>query len=319
MILSLTACGGKTPEDPGSFPIDSIPTDQINLLFCDMTDLGLTSTCMRSEVTAENIAYLIGSENFTGEFESANALAPMMNTSPFLLIAFRLAEGADTAAFAADLKANANPNKWICVRADKVEALTSGRTVVFFMCPNDYAAALTTCFHEMCAEGFVPEEHINDPLKDLAMTDLYAELYEIFSDENFGFMDNTDLASLTGAAPHDGYGLRSIDAALYTDSLIDDGCKAASGEDEEGAYVLAMFRLADGVDAVEFAETAKASLDTSSMQGADAQLCVAYSNDVVIVYAGTGSYGISSSGLEMILATDYRMTSAVPQSGMLMR
>lgn len=297
-----------TPSGIQEAPVDSIPTDTICTLIMDMTELDLAAGCFIEEVTADTAAYTIGYENFNGSFESAHSISPMMMTTPFVLVVFRLAEDADAEAFATDIKTNANLEKWVCVFADRAEAKVVGRTVLFYMSPESYVEPINQAFAEICSEGFVPEDHIVDPLKDIStMNDLYAKLYEMYNVEDYGFMDNANVLTVTADS---GYGLNKLDSAQFTDSVIDDGYVEESDEDAEKAYVLAMFRIAEGVDAVEFIDAVLENLDTSALKGEDVELAVNYSDDIVIVYAGTGTYGIIATSLDMTLSMEFRMKSA---------
>lgn len=315
LVLGLLGCSAEKPasngSQTGSAPIDSISTEQIATLFMDMTELGLANSCFMYEVTPDDAAYLIGYEGFSGSFESAHAIAPNISTSPFVLAAFRLEEGANVAAFAADIKANANPAKWICVQADVVEALVDGHTVVFYMCPEEFAQPLSTCFEEIGKKGFDPAQHIINPLDGLSMDELYGKLYETFSVENYGFMDNSNKLTLENCPKEDSFGLEKLTDSQYVDSLIDSGYSPASEEDGEKTYMLAMFRLssADDAAALAFIDEIKASIDLYALKGGEAECMVAYGSGVVIVYAATGSYGISSAPLSSVLATEYRMTA----------
>lgn len=337
MLFSLAACGKQDPApvdpdapasgsditepeapvEPEAAPIDSIPVDEITSLFIDMYAGEGLASCMNESVSADLVANLLGAESFSCEFESAQALVPMMMTSPFVLMVFRLAEGADTEAFAADLEAAANPQKWICVCADEVETVISGRTVLFYMCPAEMKDGLNACFAEMCKADFVPEEHIYDPFAELDMTGFYDKLYETFSAENWGFMDNTDVVTTPDALPGGDYGLSGIDSTLYTEALFDDGYMPADDIEIERSYVLALFRLADGVDAAEFAANAQQMVDDTALKGEEIWGCAAYSADVVAVFVGGGAYSWAAGGFESVLMMEYRMTSTAPQAGIM--
>lgn len=335
MLFSLAACGKQdpapvepnlpasgsdipdAPAEPEAAPIDSIPVDEITSLFIDMyTGEGLAS-CMNESISADLVANLLGAESFSCEFESAQALVPMMMTSPFVLMVFRLAEGADTEAFAADLEAAANPQKWICVCADEVETVISGRTVLFYMCPADMKEGLNACFAEMCKADFVPEEHIYNPFAELDMTGFYDKLYETFSAEDWGFMDHADIVTSPDALVYGDYGLSAIDSSLYTEALFDDGYMPADEIDIERSYVLALFRLAEGVDAAEFAANVQQMVDNADLKGDEIWGCAAYSSDVVAVFVGGGAYSWAAGGFESVLMMEFRMTPTAPQAGIM--
>lgn len=102
-------------------------------------------------VSAEDAPYVIGYEGFTGEFTEALGYGPMMGSIAFVMVVFRLPEGADAEAFASDIKDNADPAKWICVCADSVQTVVSGNTVMFIMSDTASADALTAAFAQVMA------------------------------------------------------------------------------------------------------------------------------------------------------------------------
>lgn len=100
-------------------------------------------------VSADDAPYVIGYEGFTGEFTEALGYGPMMGSIAFVMVVFRLPEGADAEAFASDVKDNADPAKWICVCADSVQTVVSGNTVMFIMSDTASADALTAAFAQV--------------------------------------------------------------------------------------------------------------------------------------------------------------------------
>ncbi len=305
LVLSVVGCGSK----PKSAPIDGISPDKVAMLFEDMTDLELASQCFRKEVTPEEAAFLVGCDQLDDSFESAYSLAPMMTTSPFVLVVFRIADGGDANAFAQELKDKANPRKWVCVEADNVEVRTSGQTVLFFMSPSDYVKPLLGAFEQMNTEGFDPEQHLIDPLKGLTMSELYAKLHETYPGGEGEFLDGLDMTAVNGVAPNSNYGLGSIDSALYSDSLLDVGYGEANEYDGERTYILGLFRLSGGVRTEEFIEQIKQNIKTSELAGEQPEGFIAYGKDTVLVYAGTGSFGITSTAFELEMVNAYRLNS----------
>lgn len=302
MTVSLAACGGKE----GSFSaIDGLTPQQITYLLTDMTDIGL-QYCMNEKVDAGNVGAMIGAGEFKGEFESAQALVPMMSISPLVVIVFRLAENADSAAFAAELKEKANLNKWICVSADTAEAHVVGNTVIFYMCLKNDAAELASCVSKIQSNDFKPEEHMKDPVGSKTMVELYDELYDSFAVEMWGFMDNDGLHTISEDSK---YGLDAIDKALYTDSLVDDGY----ANDEllgERAYLLVMLRLADEAQVQGVLDLLMQNRESYLLQGEGLQGIFAHSGNVIVMFFGTGDYGITAGSLQMTLESEYRMNTA---------
>jgi hypothetical protein len=70
----------------------------------------------------------------------------MINAIAHSAVLVKLPEGADVAAVAADIEANADPHKWICVDAEKTIVSTNGNYVLLVMSTNDTATAISDNF-----------------------------------------------------------------------------------------------------------------------------------------------------------------------------
>ncbi len=101
------------------------------------------------EVGKDDAQYVIGYEGFSGEFTEALGYGPLMGSIPFVMVVFRLPDGADAQSFADDIKANADLRKWICVEAETAEAAVSGNTVMFIMCDTATAGAFVSAFNQV--------------------------------------------------------------------------------------------------------------------------------------------------------------------------
>ncbi|HHY82114.1 MAG TPA: hypothetical protein GX505_05475 [Clostridiales bacterium] len=90
---------------------------------------------MKTEITAENCASYFGVDL---EFESGLASEPVMMPSAYLLALIRVKEGADIEKIKADIKANADPMRWICVGVDPANVFVEnvGDVVVLIMSDN---------------------------------------------------------------------------------------------------------------------------------------------------------------------------------------
>ena len=75
-----------------------------------------------------------GEHRITGYREAATFF-PQIGSIAFVGYVFELEDGADTAAFIRELKANCNPRWNLCVEADHVVAGAVGNRVLFLMCP----------------------------------------------------------------------------------------------------------------------------------------------------------------------------------------
>lgn len=88
---------------------------------------------------------------FVAPIDGAEGLASeaMIGSIAHSVVLIRLPEGADAAAVAADIEANANPAKWICVEAEKTVVDYSGRLVLLVMSFTDTADAIEANFTEL--------------------------------------------------------------------------------------------------------------------------------------------------------------------------
>ena len=173
MVLSMVACGannnttGSTePTEPTeatqpSTPAgnaDVTPTVDANTLGGQLWAAFEAAQAANSSATAEEMAnilatneniqfmcgampiepgYLSGFGEFEVKgFEQGALYMPFIGSIPFVGYIFDLAEGADVAAFIADLEANCNPRWNICVCAEQTVIGSKGNRVFFLMCPE---------------------------------------------------------------------------------------------------------------------------------------------------------------------------------------
>ena len=95
----------------------------------------------------EMFAYMF----FTPYVEGAEGLVsqPMIGAIPHFAGLIRLPEGADVNAVVEDIKANADPRKWICVEAEKVVVEARGNVVLFVMSSTATADVMAENFQNI--------------------------------------------------------------------------------------------------------------------------------------------------------------------------
>ena len=277
----------------------------------DISGIGVGQYCYQEDITSQNIFAVLGRDDFKLPFVSARAYLPTMSTTAFVLAVFRLEPGADAQAFANALKEKADPDRWVCVRAEKVEALCKDNMVMFVMGNEASVYQLTQAFGKLSEPGFRMEEHLIDRLEGLTMDKLYTELYKKYSVAQYGFMDGEDFGVIQDST---GYGLADLSAWQYTDSVVDTGYYPAEEYDAERSYLLAMFRLAPEIDSGEFAQELLSCLDTSSLKGEGQQYVIAWSDDVVACYVGAGSLAWNSFTMESEFSGIYRMQTQASEN-----
>ncbi len=321
-VFSLCFCSDKEPKVPaadsgtdsgdavtnapsgdiGVSSVDDISLENLAYLFMDMTDLGLASSCT---VTPDaSAATVIGNDEFDLSYEEGISIDPMMFPNTFTLGIFRVANGGDAKNFASELEKKANRQKWVCVGADIAEAEVSGRTVLFIMADRNRADKILDCFENICADGFVPEEHIKRPLADITMQELYESLLASYGRDNYGFLDNEGVTEFSNEL---GFGFGGIDTSIFVDSVFDTGYQPQSDESMEGSYILAAFRISEGKDSEAFAGDLLNCFSANALKGHPQYACVALGENAVLFFAGYGGNSYYSYDIENLIKNQYRM------------
>ncbi len=73
----------------------------------------------------------------------------LMSPSAHSVVLVRVPEGADAVQVASDMEANANPNKWICVSAEKTIVSRHGNTIMLLMSYEELADAISENFDNL--------------------------------------------------------------------------------------------------------------------------------------------------------------------------
>lgn len=129
-------------EKPAKPQGDTRPLSQI--MASITSNLGEMPMLGEIELDKENFSfytfadYVEGAEGYVSE--------PMMGSIAHSVVLVRLPEGADANAFAAKVKANADPRKWICVEAETVEVKTKGNLVLLVMSTKEIASKIVSQF-----------------------------------------------------------------------------------------------------------------------------------------------------------------------------
>jgi len=99
---------------------------------------------MNAEVTPDMYEYHLFIPYVEGSI--AVTSAPMIGSIPHSVVLMKLAEGTDVAAVAADIEANMDPRKWVCVEAETAYVKTSGQYVLMVLSTADMGAAIEANF-----------------------------------------------------------------------------------------------------------------------------------------------------------------------------
>ena len=140
LVFSFAACGAAESEKTvsGTLPeiIDKIyAAADLDAETRDFVDSDVYGP-VTMEIDAESMVYYFGVE--IPDAEEAVFSEPMMNANPFSVCLVRVKDGTDVDALKADIKANADPRKWICVGVEdsdvRVESI--GNVILLVMANN---------------------------------------------------------------------------------------------------------------------------------------------------------------------------------------
>ncbi len=141
MVFTFAACGAAAADNKtvsGTLPeiIDKIyAAADLDAETRDFVDSDVYGP-VTMEIDAESMVYYFGVD--IPDAEEAVFSEPMMNANPFSVCLVRVKDGTDVEALKKDIKANADPRKWICVGVEdsdvRVESI--GNVVLLVMANN---------------------------------------------------------------------------------------------------------------------------------------------------------------------------------------
>ena len=142
--------GEATPEVP---VVESMPEEKLNEMIDLLEQLvgGINDelTVMNMEVTSDVFEYYVNVPYIEGAY--AVCSAPMIGSIAHEVVLVELPEGTDVAAVAAEMEANMDPIKWVCVEAETCWVKTSGNYVVAVMSAAQMADAVAANFDTVFA------------------------------------------------------------------------------------------------------------------------------------------------------------------------
>lgn len=172
MLVSLAACAKKdeTPEEPANPIEDMSLADIMDAILDGVQDLPAYEPMELTEENFEFFAFLPYAEGYEGL--QADALIGSIAHSVVLV---RVPADADAEQAAADMEANANPRKWICVEAEKTVVRQYGDTILLVMSSGETANTILTNFDALNGME-TPEEDLvipepEEPVLDDEMLD----------------------------------------------------------------------------------------------------------------------------------------------------
>lgn len=138
----------KPEEKPVEVPKVEPTTKPLSEIFAQILSVDLGEMPMTEVNTLDETNFEFFT--FASYIEGAEAMVsePLMGSIAHSVVLVRLPESADVNAFAKQVKENANPRKWICVEAEKVQVSTKGNLVLLVMSSADKVDAITASFNK---------------------------------------------------------------------------------------------------------------------------------------------------------------------------
>lgn len=129
-----------------------------------------TLATMELDITdMEMVTYETGLSS-ADKIDAVVVSAPMMSSQAYSMILVKVKDGEDADAVAKEMSENINPNKWICVSAEKIYATSSGNVAFLVMTNTEMADSVYANF-KANAGKIGPEYSKDNVMEDMPMED----------------------------------------------------------------------------------------------------------------------------------------------------
>lgn len=142
IVLILTGCGIKH--------VDGQLEDLMTELYNGISEEELPMMLQNTELTEENIENYIGTKDI--KWSEAIVSESMVGSIAHSVVLIRMSENAsekDIEEAKEIIKEKANPNKWICVTAEKVEVISNGDLILLVMTDESKATTISENFSKI--------------------------------------------------------------------------------------------------------------------------------------------------------------------------
>ena len=208
LMLTLVACNSVDTdgENKGDEQLDDDTVEEKDVY--ENVDLEMFAQSLYNGIPADQLPFLgtmpLDSENFEmfafipyNENYKGIASEPMMGSIAHSVVVIETSSEEEAAKVAADMKANCDPRKWICVEAEKVDSFTNKNLAMLLMTSEDKFDAMSENFkkfdgkvvvEEAAAPEVTDEEIIDDEYVDVDMDE------EVLTDdETFDEVETEDV------------------------------------------------------------------------------------------------------------------------------
>ena len=142
LFLLITGCGVEH--------IEGNLEDIMNNLYDGVSEEELPMMLQNTELSEENIENFIGTKDI--KWSEAIVSESLVGSIAHSVVLVRMSEDAtekDIEEAKEKIKENANPSKWVCVTAEKVEVLSKGDLILLVMSDESKATTISSNFNEI--------------------------------------------------------------------------------------------------------------------------------------------------------------------------
>jgi hypothetical protein len=226
--LLLTGCAQSqsTPPENG---VSRMPLRAILNQLLEKSDLHLGSLFSAGEPSRDEVAYAIGTDEFTQPYAEALLYGPSMGISAFELLLFRLDAGVSAEDFTAALRQCADCHHWTYLQADFVDTAVNGQIVLFLMaddtiCPARTRESIQTTFAALDPLDYDPSDYVSAARPVVLVGDAtMAELLEKVAGD-CSWLGQPPYAALPEVSA-----LAALDDTTVSDSAISVGARGLCG------------------------------------------------------------------------------------------
>lgn len=146
LLLAATfGCAANNATGSQASALDSLTLEEImGKLLDGVSDLPSSQNTALTSDNFETFAFIPMPEDSQGLVSEG-----MISAIAHSVVLVRAKDDASASTIADEMRANANPSKWICVTAEKTEVLQAGRLVVLVMSFETTANAIIDNFTEL--------------------------------------------------------------------------------------------------------------------------------------------------------------------------
>ncbi|WP_052466524.1 hypothetical protein [Beduini massiliensis] len=145
MLIVLTGCSGKPSSTEN---LNDLSLEQImEKVYAGIKEDQLPGL-MNTPLSQENLNYALGLDAL--DFKEGLVSEPMMSSIAHSVVIVRVNDGVDVEKTKADIEANIDPRKWICVEVNEKDVIVDSKdNVIILIMVNDLAKDIHNNFKKL--------------------------------------------------------------------------------------------------------------------------------------------------------------------------